>query len=241
MRNPVGAPGRTRTASLPRAVLVLFDIDGTLLHGRPEAHTHAMVAAMAEVWQVPARPDDIWQLDPAGRTDREIARLVLRGHGVADDAIDDRIHEWMDMAARLHATEAALHASPVAAPDADAVAARLREEGAEVALLTGNLQPIGRAKVAAAGLGHHFGPGGGFGSDAEERADLVGIARARAAAAHPDDEVVVVGDTPRDVRAARMAGVRVVAVTTGAFGGEALAGADHVASDLTGALHLLLA
>jgi len=241
MRNPVGAPGRTRTASLPRAVLVLFDIDGTLLHGRPEAHTHAMVAAMAEVWQVPARPDDIWQLDPAGRTDREIARLVLRGHGVADDAIDHRIHEWMDMAARLHATEAALHASPVAAPDADAVAARLREEGAEVALLTGNLQPIGRAKVAAAGLGHHFGPGGGFGSDAEERADLVGIARGRAAAAHPDDEVVVVGDTPRDVRAARMAGVRVVAVTTGAFGGEALAGADHVASDLTGALHLLLA
>ncbi len=222
-------------------MLVLFDIDGTLLHGRPEAHTHAMVAAMAEVWQVPARPDDIWALDPAGRTDREIARLVLRGHGVDDHAIDHAMHGWMDLAARLHATEAARHASPVAAPDADAVAGRLRDEGAEVALLTGNLQPIGRAKVAAAGLGHHFGPGGGFGSDAEERADLVGIARGRAAAAHPDADAVVVGDTPRDVRAARLAGVRVIAVATGAFGADALRDADHVAADLTGALHLLLA
>jgi FMN phosphatase YigB (HAD superfamily) len=27
-------------------VLVLFDIDGTLLHGRPEGHTRAMVDAM---------------------------------------------------------------------------------------------------------------------------------------------------------------------------------------------------
>lgn len=226
---------------MPSDVLVLFDIDGTLLHGRPEAHTHAMVAAMAQVWGVPAVPDDIWGINPAGRTDREIARMVLRAHGVDDHAIDQGTPEWMDLASVLHESEAPLHAAPVAAADADAVTGRLADEGAEVALLTGNLQPIGRAKVAAAGLGHRFGPGGGFGSDAEVRADLVHVARRRAARAYSDTEVVVVGDTPRDVVAARTAGVRVVAVTTGAFGPDALADADAVVADLTAAMHVLLA
>lgn len=222
-------------------MLVLFDIDGTLLHGRPEAHTHAMVAAMAEVWGVPAVPDDVWGIDPAGRTDREIARLVLRQHGVDDAAIDAGTARWMDRAAELHHREAPRHAAPVAAPDAGMVAGALQGRGAEVALLTGNLQPIGRSKVAAAGLGHLFGPGGGFGSDAEQRFELVAVARDRAARPYADEQVVIVGDTPRDIAAARGAGVRVIAVTTGAFGPEALATADGVVPDLTAVLDLLLA
>lgn len=220
---------------------MLFDIDGTLLHGRPEGHTVAMVRAMREVWGVDATPDDVWGVDPAGRTDREIARLVLRGHGVSNADIDRLTPEWIDLAAHIHRDLANGHPVPVAAPDADEVTGRLIDEGAEIALVTGNLQPIGRAKVAAAGLGHRFGDGGGFGCDAEERADLVRIARSRAAAAHADDEVVVVGDTPRDIRAARLAGVRVIAVTTGAHGADDLGEADAVADGLTAALEVLLA
>lgn len=220
---------------------MLFDIDGTLLHGRPEAHTSAMVHAMREVWGVDARADDVWGVDPGGRTDREIARLVLRAHGVTDAEIDRLTPEWIVLAAREHRETAHAHPDPVAAPDADEVTGRLIDGGAEIALVTGNLQPIGRAKVAAAGLGHRFGHGGGFGCDSEERADLVRIARARAARAHADHEVVVVGDTPRDIRAARLAGVRVVAVTTGAHAAPALTGADAVAADLRDALQVLLA
>ena len=218
---------------------MLFDIDGTLLHGRPEGHTWAMVDAMAHVWSVPVAPDDIWDIDPAGRTDREIARLVLRGHGVADADIDAGIAEWMIIAGQVHERVAGEHPAPVAATDARAVTAALVADGAEIALLTGNLEPIGRAKVAAAGLGDRFGPGGGFGSDAERRSDLVGVAMSRAARGHAHDDVVIVGDTPRDIAAAREAGVRVVAVTTGAFGAQELSGADGVADDLTGALDLI--
>ncbi len=91
-------------------------------------------------------------------------------------------------------------------------------------------------------LGHHFAPGGGgFGSDSELRADLVRLARERASDSHADHEVVVVGDTPRDIAAARGAGVRVIAVTTGAHGAVALADADAVVPDLAGALAVLLA
>ena len=222
-------------------MLVLFDIDGTLLHGRPEGHTRAMVDAMALVWPVPVVPDDVWAIDPPGRTDREIARLVLRGHGVPDAEIDGGMADWMAWAARLHDEVAHAHPAPVAAPDALEVTAALRAGGAEIALLTGNLEPIGRAKVAAAGLGDRFGDGGGFGSDAERRADLVAIARSRATGRHSDGDVVIVGDTPRDIAAARVAGVRVVAVTTGAFDAAQLAGADAVADGLAAALPLIMA
>ena len=223
-------------------MLVLFDIDGTLVHGLPEGHTRAMTDAMRAVWDVPVTPDDVWGIHPAGRTDREIARLVLRTHGVPDGAIDAGNAEWMDLACRLHAEVAHLHAPPVAAPDAAVVTAALTDAGAELALVTGNLEAIGRAKVTAAGLGDRFAAGGGgFGSDSEVRADLVRLARQRAARPYPDGEVVVVGDTPRDVTAARGAGVRVIAVTTGAHDARALADADAVAADLTGVLALLSA
>ncbi len=219
---------------------MLFDIDGTLLHGAPEGHAHAMADAMRTVWGVPVVPDDVWATQPAGRTDREIARLVLRGHSVTDVAIDACMREWIDLACRMHAQMANAHPPPAAAPDAEAVLASLKGQGVEMALVTGNLEKIGRAKVAAAGLGAWFAAGeGGFGSDAELRADLVERARERASERYPDDHVVVIGDTPRDIAAARAAGVRVIAVTTGAHDAGALAGADAVVPHLTGASEIL--
>jgi phosphoglycolate phosphatase-like HAD superfamily hydrolase len=71
------------------------------------------------------------------------------------------------------------------------------------------------------------------------RADLVRLARERASGRYPDDQVVVIGDTPRDIAAARADGVRVIAVTTGAHDAGALAGADAVVPHLTGALEIL--
>ncbi len=229
------APGHTA------GVLVLFDIDGTLVHGLPEGHTRAMTDAMQAVWDVSATPDDVWRIEPAGRTDREIARLVLRAQGVDDGAIDAGILEWIDLACRIHRETAHMYPAPVAARDAHAVTAALADHHVTMALVTGNLESIGRAKVAAAGLGDRFAVGGGgFGSDAEARADLVRLARERARYPHADRDVVVVGDTPRDVAAARDAGVRVIGVTTGAHDVHALAGADAVVADLTAALAVLL-
>jgi phosphoglycolate phosphatase-like HAD superfamily hydrolase len=69
----------------------------------------------------------------------------------------------------------------------------------------------------------------------------VRLARDRAQAGYADDQVVVVGDTPRDITAARAAGVRVIAVTTGSHDALALADADAVVPDLTGVLTVLQA
>lgn len=70
----------------------------------------------------------------------------------------------------------------------------------DVRAYTGNLTPIGWAKMRALGLEQHFTqPGfGGFGSDHSDRGHLVRIARERAAARAPGVRVAWhVGDTVR--------------------------------------------
>ena len=107
------------------------------------------------------------------------------------------------------------------------------------ALVTGNLEPIARRKLAAAGIGDRFAPGqGGFGSDAEDRAELPAIARARAGG-WARERTVVIGDTPRDIACARADGVRVIAIATGPFGAADLAGADAVVDDARAVLPVL--
>ncbi|HEX4279515.1 MAG TPA: HAD hydrolase-like protein, partial [Solirubrobacteraceae bacterium] len=95
----------------------------------------------------------------------------------------------------------------------------------------GNFEPIARLKLKRAGIGRWFAGGpGGFGSDSEDRAVLPTIARRRAGKVARDNAIVI-GDTPRDIACARADGVRCVAVTTGQYGPDELAGADAVARD----------
>jgi phosphoglycolate phosphatase len=213
---------------------VLLDIDGTLLHGTPRAHVEALTLAMQDVHGVSATPADVAAVLPAGRTDQEIARLVLRGHGVDDAAITRAMPAWMLRAAELYPAIDAVHPAPrVAAAAADALG-RMSRAGASLALLTGNLESIARAKMERAGLAGWFAAGrGAFGSDHERRDVLVAIALARAGRdGAGGGGVVVVGDTPLDVACARAGGARCVAVTTGPHAADELAGADAVVGDL---------
>ncbi len=220
-------------------VLALLDIDGTLLIGRPHAHTAALAAAAADVFGVPATQDDIVAIGPGGRTDREIARLVLLRHGVPDDRITAGLPMWIARACELYPTLEPLHPPPVVAPGAADGLEALRDDGVTLALLTGNLEPIAHAKMAAAGLGEWFPRGrGAFGSDHDRRDALVPIAVARDGG---DPDVVVVGDTPRDIACAVAGGARCVAVTTGAHGPVDLAAADAVADGLPAAAAVIRA
>ena len=56
-----------------------------------------------------------------------------------------------------------------------------RPDEFRLSLVTGNLEPVARLKLARAGVGRYFEPGqGGFGSDHEDRGKLPAIARGRA-------------------------------------------------------------
>jgi phosphoglycolate phosphatase-like HAD superfamily hydrolase len=208
-------------------VLALFDIDGTLLLRASEAHRDAVHEALLEVYGVDAPVSA--RVEAAGRTDLEIAREMCLLSGVSaerfDAGRDDFRAACVAAYARLCPPDLSAHVAPGIVAVLEALTAR---DDVLLALLTGNLEPIARLKVARAGVGRFFAPGqGGFGSDSEDRTDLPAIARRRAGG-HPRADTVVIGDTPRDIACARADGVRCVAVATGPYGAHALAGADAV-------------
>ncbi|HMM48891.1 MAG TPA: haloacid dehalogenase-like hydrolase [Miltoncostaeaceae bacterium] len=220
-------------------MLVLLDIDGTLLHGSPLAHTHAMARGMSAVYGLPVVYEDIVAINPSGRTDQEIVRVVLRARGLSDDEITAGLAEWIPLACAIYRDIEDHHPHGTVAPGAHAALDRLREAGASLALLTGNLEDIGHAKMELAGLGEFFTRGeGAFGSDHESRDALVPIARARSRG-DEDGPTVVVGDTPADIRCARAGDARCVAVTSGPYGPDELAQADAVAADIAAAALVL--
>jgi phosphoglycolate phosphatase-like HAD superfamily hydrolase len=98
--------------------------------------------------------------------------------------------------------------------------------GCAMGLGTGNVEVGARVKLARAGLADRF-TFGGFGSDHEDRAELIRIGAERGAQhlgrALGACRVVVIGDTPKDVRAAQAIGAESFAVATGPFSTEQLA------------------
>jgi phosphoglycolate phosphatase len=212
-------------------VLVLFDIDGTLLAGATKAHTEALDAAIGEVHGIDTRKF-AKRVNHAGRTDGEIARLILLEAGVTALRIDELAGDVREACCRLYVRLCPPDLSATVVPGIPDLLAWLHErDGITLGLLTGNFEPVARLKLARAGIGRWFASGqGAFGSDSEDRAALPAIARRRAGKV-AREHTIVIGDTPRDIACARADGVRCVAVTTGPFGPEELSAADAVAGD----------
>jgi phosphoglycolate phosphatase-like HAD superfamily hydrolase len=220
-------------------VLLLFDIDGTLLLGATGAHSRALDGAIREVHGVST--DDLRsKIGPAGRTDGEIARLILLDLGVSARRIDERADDVREACCRIYAEICPPDLSDHVVPGiADLLPWLADRDGVTLGLLTGNFEPVARLKLGRAGIGRWFGPGlGAFGSDSEDRAELPAIARRRAGHV-PREQTVVIGDTPRDIACARADDVRCVAVATGQFEVDELGDADAVARD-AGELRLRL-
>ena len=184
---------------------------------------------------------DAHGVEAAGRTDGAIIRDLLATAGVSDEDFAARWAEVQAAAVEAFAELCLPDLSGHVAPGIVELLGELAEREADfrLSLVTGNLEPVARLKLARAGIGDHFEPGqGGFGSDHASRAELPPIARARAGD-WPRDRTVVIGDTPRDIACARADDVRVVAVATGPFAVEALADADAVVDDARALLPVL--
>jgi phosphoglycolate phosphatase-like HAD superfamily hydrolase len=214
-------------------MLLLFDIDGTLLVGAAVAHREALDQAVQEVHGVSAPPDFV---ATAGRTDPAICRSILTLAGVDARLIDDRAEAVADAACVAYARLCPSDLSSYVPTGAIGALDGLAGDGHLLSLVTGNLETIARLKLGRAGIGSYFPRGhGGFGSDHEDRAALPAVARARAGdfrQPHPRNDTVVVGDTPLDVQCARADGVRCIGVTTGPHSASDLNDADAVIDTL---------
>jgi len=217
------------TAADPPPLLLLWDIDGTLLQRASREHAQALHRAIREVHGDELSLEGL-RVEAAGRTDGAIARDLLLACGVAAAAIDREVAEVARRCAAAYEDLCPADLSAFVAPGIPELLHDVAGDGRfRSSLVTGNFEPVARLKLARAGIGAFFEAGqGGFGSDAEDRAELPPLARRRAGD-WPRERTVVIGDTPRDIACARADGLRVVAVTTGPYGADELAGADHVA------------
>jgi phosphoglycolate phosphatase-like HAD superfamily hydrolase len=213
---------------------LLFDIDGTLVTtggvgrravDRAFHHCHGRADACALI-----------RFD--GMTDRSIVRLGLSAIGVTatEDRIDALLEQYLvELKSELLSADAASYRVHAGVPEA------LRAAGARgmaLGLGTGNVAEGARLKLEHVGLYHHFAFGG-FGNDHELRVELIRKGAERGAAslgqALSACRVVVIGDTPKDIDAARGIGAESIGVGTGSFSAAELRahGASFAFDDLT--------
>jgi phosphoglycolate phosphatase len=212
-------------------VVVLFDIDETLVHTGGSG-ARSWKAAFEKLYGIPA---DIGEHSSAGETDPQVARATFTavvGHDPSDDELDQLYVQYL-----LHLADDILVSEQYhVLPGAEKTLRALGEAGLMLGLVSGAMEGAARTKLIPANLNRFF-IFGAYGSDSADRAELTRIAIEKATRLHrqlsPAD-VFVVGDTPRDIDAAKAAGAISVGVASGHFSVDELqaAGAVHVLGSL---------
>ena len=217
------------------AKLILWDIDGTLLSTQG-AGMRAMKRAAAATFGDVLTFDGI---EVAGNLDPLILAAAAEGCGVA--LSQDHHGRFMETYCRLLPEELAASGKGLRVMPGvlDVLAAMRADDRLTLGLLTGNYRATARLKLAAGGIEPDWFPIGAFGDDAADRPSLVPVAMRRYEAMHgrpvAEEQVALIGDTPRDVHAAKTHGCHAVAVATGPYTAADLqaAGADLVLEDMT--------
>lgn len=204
--------------------LILLDLDGTLIASRSVGR-RALEVAFESLYGWGGATEG---LSFGGLTDPVILRAVFEARGRSAAEAEQEYQRVL--AAYLAALDALIEREPDSVwslPGAAAfVEALVSHERCVVGVLTGNTEGGARRKLRAAGLGEAFFTCSAFGDEAPTRNDLLPVAltRANAGRARPltPAQVVIVGDTPRDVAVARAHGARALGVSTGATAHELL-------------------
>ncbi len=200
--------------------ILFWDIDGTLLTtGR------AGIFAWEEaVRDATGRTIDLGSLKTAGLTDYQIAMRLLASLDAPRDAaaVADLVHRYEShLPANLPRRQGQV--LPGVREILEAVRAGAAD--AQSYLLTGNTRGGAHAKLTHYGLAQYFSDGA-FAEDTGDRSSIARRALALAQRAGPlsDERLFVIGDTPHDIDCANAIGARTVAVATGGYSVDDLAG-----------------
>lgn len=202
--------------------LILFDIDGTLT--RTQNGHLPFNAAIRQTFGVDG---DIRTVLPDGNTDPKIVEEIFAKQNIHMNFTAD---DWQRFTANLSAAYASAlgvgTTSVRALPGVATLLAALGQSGSfGQGVVTGNLEAGAAIKLRAAGINSHFSFGA-YASDSAHRPDLPRIAQQRwqACTAQTIDAsaCVIVGDTPKDLAAARHNGMKCLLVGTGRYPVEEL-------------------
>jgi phosphoglycolate phosphatase-like HAD superfamily hydrolase len=185
-----------------------------------------MQRALSHVFGSPGRPE--YHYD--GKTDRQIVRDLMRHEGFSDEEIDEQMDALLGKyVSGLKSELASGNRSVLLLPGvAELLDALEDQEKVVIGLLTGNIHEGARAKLTAAGIDPARFRVNAFGSDHEHRPQLPAVAQRRARevlGVHIEgNRLVVIGDTPADIQCGEEIGARAIAVATGRYSVEQLAG-----------------
>jgi phosphoglycolate phosphatase len=201
--------------------LVLFDIDGTLLltHG-------AGMRALNRAFEVNrVLPDAVKAVHPDGKTDPQIVREIMTICGRDAECTGEMLASFFTSYLSFLKEEMAVCTQLRIMPGVGELLARLAgEPGFYLGVATGNIEEGAWIKLRHARL-HSFFHFGGFGSDSEDRTEVVRRAIARGTqlvAPRSMEAAFVIGDTPRDIIHGKAASARTIAVATGTYSLETL-------------------
>jgi phosphoglycolate phosphatase-like HAD superfamily hydrolase len=196
----------------------LFDIDGTLLRDSDRIHYNSFASSIQRVTGLQVTLDGV---SVHGSTDTAILRDACSQAGIPAEVLEPQWTAIMEamcqtVAEQRHELKLRLM------PGVEDVLRHLARNGALLGVATGNLKAIGLIKIEEAGLRQWF-RFGGFSDHFPIRAELIGNAARKAKEmAGAEARVCVVGDTPRDIKAARANQLPVIAVATGHYSFDTL-------------------
>jgi len=196
----------------------LFDIDGTLLRSRDRVHFDSVATSVRRVTGLEI---SLKNVSIHGNTDTGILREACRQAGFPAEKLEPQVRAILE-AMGQNVAERRAELDLILMPGVADALSHLAQRGALLGVATGNLETIGWIKIETAGLREWF-KFGGFSDHYPVRSELIGHAAEKARElAGPGVSVCVVGDTPRDIEAARANHLPVIAVATGHYGVDEL-------------------
>ena len=205
---------RNKEPSSRQKRLLLFDIDGTLIHSAG-AGAHSLRQTLDERFGI---KDDLADIEFAGMTDSSIVRNILNKHSIP--TTNENIVAFLDTYVHFLPLELPQRAGLLLPGVLDLLKKLKNRTHLILALLTGNVSRGAQLKLEHYGVWHFF-EFGAFADDHHDRNQLGAFAQARAREKHGvafnADQIDVIGDTPRDIACGKAFGARTIAIATGSW------------------------
>ena len=202
--------------------ILLFDIDGTLLASDLKVKT-LMRRALEDVFGTAGQIDSY---EMSGKTDWQIVTDLMVQAGVDPEMVGDK-RSMIFAALTRHMEAAAPTLDMRMLPGVEKLLEHLSGRSDFImGLVTGNVREAVPAKLLSAGIDPALFRFGAFGSEHPDRNTLPALALSRLEQALgqsiPKENVLVIGDTPRDIECARHTGLKVLSIATGRYSIELL-------------------
>ncbi len=194
--------------------LVLFDIDGTLMRGAGPHHKDSLIEGIRRVTGLVTSLEGV---STQGTLDRDLIGHMLRAGGYSEGRARKVLHEVMTECQSAYVDNCAIDLRANLCAGVVELVTELKERGAVLGLVTGNLSQIGWKKMELAGIGGFFSVGA-FAEDGRTRARLARVAAQksiREGLVRKDARISLIGDHSNDVVAAKANNFQSVAVASG--------------------------